>query len=372
MPATTTNLQTAKITPAQQAQARAHLAQLQTLARFFKAASGEEGARVPLQLDSTQLEQEFGIITILEKLGCDGTVIYCCKTGQPVGMYAKECIAAMHRIYKVDKSVELLHFIASTQIAPHWLRTDSASLDKLIAFDPRGYFVYAMAILNRHHATGWNLMKGRWDDYGDEKRYNLQKIALYEISAHIDAVTLGNVNEQLRVFLSLINPKNIPAAIVWPWPTLLDAANVSNWNEICNALHRIAAEYLRKVFHVGTRALSYYDILALGDKSGGMAPFRGQHRPIQMSTADIIKELLHDLDLGEDIEYELSKSVVFNEPQRRKKYAADIHNFGSKTELSFADAALAVVTTTEKPQATTKPTFGQFFAAVLTKPAIAK
>jgi len=173
---------------------------------------------------------------------------YCNKTGTELHGVSVDNLKMLIAVHQRERAILLLKYNACSQYSPLWLHSEPKVLNKLMYFDPQGFFIYAASnifhcdIISKGNASTPQPMgqagkesteNGALDNFLadfpqqdkpamefihndtlesiDIRYFNLQDkiISNRNLQLYHDGQTLTEINELLRRFLGLANPAKV-------------------------------------------------------------------------------------------------------------------------------------------------------------------
>lgn len=178
------------------------------------------------------LQNDVVLETIKEDTKVDLHYIHCSKTGQPVARLNDNEIQHLLSFYSVRELTEIADKLElASSISRVWLRTDPASLDKLEAVDPRGFFCYCVNIILQNHHLRYVNNKRQFATIEAQTTFRNSLVRSWYQTEAFTAAELAEANKHLRVFIYLDLHRT--HVVTLPWQHIRDG--VPKPNEIRRA-----------------------------------------------------------------------------------------------------------------------------------------
>lgn len=272
---------------------------------------------------------------------------YCNKTGAELNNVDIENLKLLIAVHGKEESLELLRIDACGKYSPLWLHSEPKTLNKLMYFDPQGFFIYAashifhadiikrsnvskaapMSQAGKESTEDANLLNFLNDFPSQDKpadfaefsmladtniRYfNLQDkiIANRNLCLYHDSVNITETNELLRRFLGLANPEKVANLIKFNFEFLHEVTeteeSLKQFNEeLKDAIKTLFTTYYKKVKNkksegyrvklsgVQSNMLHAGTIAEVKAKFGGLTNF---HKQPKIKNHNTKESILYDL-----------------------------------------------------------------------------
>lgn len=264
---------------------------------------------------------------------------HCNKSGKELREFSLEHLQELVNLYGKEETLKMLRQDAVTQYAPLWIHTEPAHLNKLMAYDPAGYFVYStgfifhseivqksnISIMPPHSQAGKESTENQdiedfLSDFPQQDKpedflltdlpescevryFNLQDkiIARRNIELYHDVNKITECNELLRRFLGLAKPEKIANFIDFSFEYLYQITDSpENLQIFINDLKAGIKTLFQKHYKHLQKKNSYLyrtqitstDIASIKAKYGGYSTFHKQPKIRHHTTKDSI---LYDL-----------------------------------------------------------------------------
>jgi hypothetical protein len=245
--------------------------------------------------DAENIANILDISEILTRAGVDPYQTYCMKTGRPCGQTRREIIDIMMKLHDLQHAVDVMQIGVQTTTALHWMDTSPDILRKLATIDPAGYYVYACSMAIRRSEPATATAKRDTDYAGYQRKFLLEKIALYGFVHKMDVATLRKANEAWRDFLALFSAQKIKILGLFPYEKLLEFANAGVIENLPQSLKKITMEVFRREASFASKSyFTYSDAIALSNKFQGNSAFRMQGGAAGQSNVDQLYDTLSE------------------------------------------------------------------------------
>ena len=204
----------------------------------------------------------------------DINYIYCNKTGRKIAKREKAEMELMLKVHDVATVHELVKYInLSSGCSPVWLRTDSASLDRLQKVDPHGYFVYAAGLVCSRIHNAHSKTKGFTDP--EALREHNKSLAIgFERLQTLPVEKIIETNNLWKKMLALY----YPSAIKWPINNVADYCTLQGIDFLTAHAEAKIQQVLSALDNFENMAsCSVVDVLKANGGGDGCSQFIRQH-----------------------------------------------------------------------------------------------
>lgn len=215
---------------------------------------------------------------------------YCNKTGTELNKLDIDNLKLLIAVHGKSEALELLRLDACGQYSPLWLHSEPKTLNKLMYFDPQGFFVYAAShifhadIVKKagvskvppHSQAGKESTEDKnlqdfMNNFPSQDKpedlinreiledvniryFNLQDkiIANRNLNLYCNEINITETNELLRRFLGLANPEKVASFINFSFEFLYQITETEESlkqfnNELKNAIKSLFTQYFKKI-----------------------------------------------------------------------------------------------------------------------------
>lgn len=300
--------------------------------------------RIEKEINSVDLQS---LLTANDKDFAPLMTLYCNKTGQELSSFDYENLKLLIAVHGRDRALELLKHNACSQYSPLWLHSDPKTLNKLMYFDPQGFFVYAASHIfhcdlivksnlpkkSPHSQAGnkettedteiTNFLKEFPDQTKpqdltevsilaetDIRYFNLQDkiISNRNLQLYHDILDITETNELLRKFLGLADPKNVASLVQFSFEFLHQVTespdNLKLFNEeLKQAIKTLFEKHFKSIKRkkqeghpikvTKGKKLSSASVAEVKAKFGGLTHF---HQQPAIRNSNIKESILFDLE----------------------------------------------------------------------------
>lgn len=208
------------------------------------------------------------------------THTHCNKSGNFIAAVSNDEIAKLIAIHGEDFTAYVLKLQADKSIAHHWIKTDDTALEKLLQFDPVGYFVFAASMIAKvftFHAPLYKINNNHDKHYSDNHYKVHCEIA--DLNRELQDCPIEEIikgNELMRRFLSIFDSTRVASQVKFTAKTMTGISDdITLWNnEVKSNLKQLLLTALKK--GKIKRELDISDIANLKIEYHGYSNFRKQ------------------------------------------------------------------------------------------------
>ena len=294
----------------------------------------KETSKIDLNLLLTANDKDFAPLMIQ----------YCNKTGVELNKLDIDNLKLLIAVHGKDEALELLRLDACSKYNPLWLHSEPKTLNKLMYFDPQGFFVYAASYLfhadivkksnlntkppmsqaGKESTEDKNLLdflsdfpqQDKPDDFFTNeipanvsvRYFNLQDkiIANRNLNLYHDELDITECNELLRRFLGLANPDKVASLVKFSFSFLHEVTEDSDslklfTEELKTAIKLLFTTHFKKVKHkksegyaikLQNKNLHSGTIAEIKSRFGGLSNF---HKQPSIRNQNNKESILYDL-----------------------------------------------------------------------------
>lgn len=175
----------------------------------------------------------------------DQGVVYCQKTGKPLGARYENDMEKMWEYFHkrgISQETLTIKFFGSTAVCPMWQDTSKDSLKELQTIDPYGYFVFAASWACIQNAPGYVKFSAKnFRSSVEFTQFQIERILAWQQIQDVPIARIIYLNDLWQKFLACCDTKYIP---IFPFridqitqPQLVEklehviVAAISNFNE---------------------------------------------------------------------------------------------------------------------------------------------
>lgn len=304
-----------------------------------------------------RIEKETGavdldiLLTATDKDFSALTTKYCNKTGQELGKLDYDELRLLIAVHGRDRALELLRLDACSHYSPLWIHSEPKTLNKLMYFDPQGFFIFAASHIfhcdlitksnqpkksphsqaGKQETTENQEINNFLKDFPDQSKpedfteisvlantdiryFNLQDkvISNRNLQLYHDILDITETNELLRKFLGLANPSKVASFVQFSFDYLHQVTETpENLKQFNNELKQAIKTLFTKHFkHIKRKKSEGYaakvnqaqkltsgSIAEVKTKFGGLSQFHQQPAIRNYSAKEsILNDLLNFWD----------------------------------------------------------------------------